>query len=106
MLPEMNHNEVDGLVNPRKVVGRIAAVLLRDAADHPRIARRFDWLASFLKRRDIHVETVKLEGGDPMARILGGVSLGDFVSYYLALLNGADPSALPGVTALKRALAK
>jgi glucose/mannose-6-phosphate isomerase len=49
---------------------------------------------------------VKLEGGDPMARILGGVSLGDFVSYYLALLNGADPSALPGVTALKRALAK
>jgi glucose/mannose-6-phosphate isomerase len=106
VLPEMNHNEVDGLVNPRRVIGRIAAVLLRDAADHPRIARRFDWLASYLRKRDMHVETVKLEGGDPMARILGGVSLGDFVSYYLALLNGADPSALPGVTALKRALAK
>jgi len=106
VLPEMSHNEVDGLVNPRGVIGRIAAVLLRDAADHPRIARRFDWLASYLRRRDIHVETVKLEGGDPMARILGGVSLGDFVSYYLALLNGTDPSALPGVTALKRALAK
>jgi glucose/mannose-6-phosphate isomerase len=49
---------------------------------------------------------VKLVGEDPMARMLGGVVLGDFVSYYLALLNGADPSALPGVTALKRALAK
>ncbi|HXL14762.1 MAG TPA: bifunctional phosphoglucose/phosphomannose isomerase [Methylomirabilota bacterium] len=106
VLPEMSHNEVDGLVNPRGVVGRVAAVLLRDAADHPRIARRFDWLASYLKKRDIHVETVKLEGGDPMTRILGGVSLGDFVSYYLALLNRSDPSALPGVTALKRALAK
>ncbi len=105
-LPEMNHNEVDGFVNPSAVVGRIAAVLLRDPNDHPRVARRFDWLAAYLKKRDIHVETVMLEGDDPMSRILGGVSLGDFVSYYLALLNGTDPSALPGVTALKRALAK
>jgi len=52
------------------------------------------------------VETVRLVGEDPMARMLGGVALGDYVSYYLALQNGADPSALPGVTALKRALAK
>jgi glucose/mannose-6-phosphate isomerase len=106
VLPEMNHNEVDGLVNPRGLAGRIAAVLLRDAGDHPRIARRFDWLATYLRKRDIHVETVRLVGEDPMARMLGGVLLGDFVSYYLALQNGADPSALPGVTALKRALAK
>jgi glucose/mannose-6-phosphate isomerase len=106
VLPEMSHNEVDGLVNPRGVVGRIAAVLLRDAGDHPRIARRFDWLAAYLRKREIHVETVRLAGEDPMARMLGGVALGDFVSYYLALRNSADPSALPGVTALKRALAK
>ncbi|HXF59541.1 MAG TPA: bifunctional phosphoglucose/phosphomannose isomerase [Candidatus Saccharimonadales bacterium] len=106
VLPEMNHNEVDGLVNPKGLVGRIAAVLLRDQGDHPRITRRFEWLAGYLKKRDIHVEIVKLEGEDPMARMLGGVALGDFVSYYLALRNGADPSALPGVTALKRALAK
>lgn len=106
VLPEMNHNEVDGLVNPRNVVPRIAAVLLRDQGDHPRIARRFEWLAGYLRKRDIHVEVVKLEGEDPMARMLGGVALGDFVSYYLALRNGADPSALPGVTALKKALAR
>ncbi len=105
-LPEMNHNEVDGFVNPGSVIGRIAAVLLRDPEDHPRVARRFDWLAAYLKKRKLYVETVMLEGNDPMSRILAGVSLGDFVSYYLALLNGADPSALPGVTALKRALRK
>jgi hypothetical protein len=47
-----------------------------------------------------------LEGDDPMERLLWGVTYGDFVSYYLALLNGVDPSTLPGVTALKRALGK
>jgi glucose/mannose-6-phosphate isomerase len=106
VLPEMNHNEVDGFLNPRGIVGRIAAVLIRDPGDHPRIARRFDWLTAYLRKRAIHVETVMLEGDDPMTRLLGGIAFGDFVSFYLALQNGADPSALPGVTALKRALAK
>lgn len=104
VLPEMNHNEVDGFVNPRGIVGRIAVVLLRDPGDHPRIARRFDWLAGYLRRRTVRVETVMLEGDDPMARLLWGVARGDFVSYYLALVNGVDPSALPGVTSLKKAL--
>ncbi len=105
-LPEMTHNEVDGFVNPRGVIGRVAVVLLRDPGDHPRIVRRFDWLASYLRKRKVRVETVMLEGDDPMTRILTGVSLGDHVSYYLALRNGADPSALPGVTALKQALGR
>ena len=30
--------------------------------------------------------------------------MGDWVSYYVALLHGSDPSALPGVTSLKQAL--
>jgi len=103
-LPEMNHNEVDGFVHPRGIVGRIAVVLIRDPEDHPRIVRRFDWLMAYLKRRRVLVETVTLEGDDPMVRLLWGVARGDFVSYYLAILNGEDPSALPGVTALKGAL--
>jgi len=31
--------------------------------------------------------------------------MGDFVSYYLAVAHGNDPSDLPAVSALKRALA-
>jgi len=103
-LPEMNHNEVDGFVHPRGIVGRIAVVLIRDPEDHPRIGRRFDWLAAYLKRRGVLVETVTLEGDDPMVRLLWGVARGDFLSYYLAILNGEDPTLLRGVTALKRAL--
>jgi len=32
--------------------------------------------------------------------------VGDFVSYYLALAHGTDPSALPGVASLKKALSR
>ncbi|HET9251474.1 MAG TPA: bifunctional phosphoglucose/phosphomannose isomerase [Candidatus Eisenbacteria bacterium] len=103
-LPEMNHNEVDGYVAPRSVVTQVAAVLLRDPADHPRVAARFDWLEAYLARKRVQVDTVEVRGQDVMARLLSGAAIGDWVSYYLALAHGHDPSALPGVESLKRAM--
>lgn len=103
-LPEMNHNEVDSFVTPKAALGRLAVVLLRDPEDHPRVARRFEWLAAYLGRRRVRVETIVAAGSEPLARLLSCAALGDFVSYYTALTNGVDPSALPGVTALKKAL--
>ena len=36
-----------------------------------------------------------------ITRILIGTCLGDWVSYYMALLTGVDPSPVPHITALK-----
>jgi glucose/mannose-6-phosphate isomerase len=103
-LPEMNHNEVDGYVHPAGQVGRFTAVLLRDRSDHPRIQARFRWLQGYLRRKGLRVETFEAKGSDAMTRLMASTAMGDFVSYYLALANGTDPSALPGVQSLKRAL--
>jgi len=103
-LPESNHNEVDSFVHPRPLLDRFAAVFLRDPNDHPRIAARFEWLGRYLRRKSVQVETYEPKGADAMERLLVCVAMGDFVSYYLALRNGADPSALPGVESLKKAL--
>jgi len=104
-LPEMNHNEVDSYRNPKGHAARLSAVLLTDPADHPRVAKRFDWVRGYLRRQGVDSERVSGNGPDPLSRMLSAVLLGDFVSYYLALLHDVDPSALPGVTLLKRFLA-
>jgi len=104
ILPESNHNEVDGFVHPRPLLDKFTAVFLRDPGDHPRIAARFEWLGRYLRRKGVPVETVVAQGEDAMERALSCVAVGDFVSYYLALRNGMDPSALPGVESLKKAL--
>ncbi len=103
-LPESNHNEVDGFVHPRPLLDRLAAVFLRDTQDNPRIVRRFEWLGRYLRRKGVAVESFTPAGDDAMERLLACVAMGDFVSYYLALRNGMDPSALPGVESLKKAL--
>ncbi len=103
-LPEMNHNEVDGYVHPTGQVGRFAAVLLRARADHPRVQARFHWLTAYLKRKGLQVETYQSNDVDAMTRLMTSTAMGDFVSYYLALAHGTDPSALPGVLSLKKAL--
>ena len=79
-------------------------VIRKLSADHPRVATRFDWLAAYLERKGVQVDTVEVKGTDVMARLLSGAAIGDWVSYYLALAHGHDPSALPGVESLKRTL--
>jgi len=68
------------------------------------VSARFEWLEPYLVGKGVLVETVGVEGSDAMARLLSGAAIGDWVSYYLALAHGHDPSALPGVESLKRAL--
>ena len=58
----MNHNEVDGFAGPKAATARLAAVLLREPDEHPRIRARFAWLAGHLKRRGIPAFPVTAEG--------------------------------------------
>jgi glucose/mannose-6-phosphate isomerase len=103
-LPEMNHNELDGFVFPKGLTGKLAAVMLRDPWEHPRVQARFKWVTGYLKRRGVSVETVEAKGDDAMTRVLTCVAMGDFVSYYLALAHATDPTALPAVQSLKKAM--
>jgi len=51
-------------------------------------------------------EVVDVKGESPLAQIMSAVLFGDYVSYYLALLNGIDPSPVAAIDYLKRRLAE
>ena len=52
------------------------------------------------------VITVQSRGHSPLARSLYLIYIGDFASYYLAILNGVDPSPVKVIDYLKSALEK
>ncbi len=101
-LPEMNHNEVEGWRPPE--AGRLQAIFLRDRGEHPEIGRRFETLGSMLAPLAGGISEVWSRGEGRLARLLSLVYLGQWTSYYLALLNGADPWPVPRLDEVKRRL--
>ncbi|MCX7929110.1 MAG: bifunctional phosphoglucose/phosphomannose isomerase [Chlorobi bacterium] len=106
LVPEMNHNEINGWQYPPPVVRQSAVVLLRDPDDHARIALRFDALGTILQTSGVRtIHALRGRGNSLLARMMSLLYLGDWTSYYLALLNGVDPTPVPVITQLKQILA-
>lgn len=106
LFPELTHNEIVGWVNPKNLIRDFVVIILRDKADHPRIAKRMDITSGIIKERAANVIEVWSEGDGLLARIYSLVYIGDFTSFYLAILNGVDPTPVERIDFLKRELAK
>jgi glucose/mannose-6-phosphate isomerase len=105
VLPEMNHNEINGWQHPKGMTKNFKVVLLRDPADHKRVSLRFDALAEIIRKNVGGVQTVTGQGDTLLSRMFSLIYLGDWVSYHLAYLNGTDPTPVPIIQSLKARLA-
>ncbi len=107
VLPEMNHNELVGWKVLRRIMEEdIAVIFLRDKEDHERIKVRLDITKSIVNQYASKVLEIHSEGKSLLARIFSLIYLGDWVSYYLAVLNGVDPTPVKVIDYLKSELAK
>ncbi len=104
VLPEMNHNEILGWECPKEALKQIAVVFLRDRDDHPQVHRRFDLTKQIIGDECGATHEVWSEGNSSLARVFSVLYLGDFVSLYLAFLNGVDPTRIDAIDFLKREL--
>lgn len=105
-MPELNHNAVVGYDWPADLAAQIVVVMLRSALDHPRNQTRFDVTAEILAQKGVACEFVHARGNSPLAQTLSAIHFGDYVSYYLAILNRADPSPVETIAYLKGRLAE
>ena len=99
-LPEMNHNEIEAWQLP--VAKQMHAILLRDAKEAPEIARRFEIVHDLITPGAGGVSEVRGRGRSRLARLLTLTYLGQWTSYYLAVLRGHDPWSVPILDELKR----
>lgn len=106
VFPEMNHNEIVGWEFPKKLLKDLIVILLRDMEDHPRIKRRMDISKTVIKRQKVEIIEVESQGRHLLSRIFSLIYIGDWVSFYLAILNKIDPTPVERVTYLKKELAK
>lgn len=104
VLPEFNHNEFMGWTS-HPVEKPYVVFDLRSSFDHPKITKRFEISDRLLSGKRPKANVIELQGESVIAQMLWASIFADFVSIYLAILNGVDPSKVELIEKLKQELA-
>ena len=95
-----------GWAHPEKQFKNFVAVMLRDKDMHPRVKIRMDITSNLIREEGVELIEIWSRGEDLLSRIFSLIYIGDFISFYLAILYGIDPTPVDRVTYLKKQLAK
>lgn len=106
MYPEYNHNEFIGWTLGPADKKQFAVVELRSVLENERIQKRFVITEQLLVGERPAPIVVQPAGESLLQQLLWASCLGDFVSLYLAILNGVDPTPVALVETFKKELDK
>ena len=98
--PEFCHNEFIGW-SSHPVEKSYSVVDLRSSFDNERVIKRFEIVDKLLSGKRPAAHVVQAQGVTLVQQLLWTVVFGDFVSLYVALLNGLDPTPVDLVEKLK-----
>jgi len=104
LYPEMNHNELVGWKLNEDILKKIVVIYLRDDEDNERIKLRMDITSGIIGKYSDNVINISSDAKGKLERIFDLVYLGDWVSFYLAILNGVDPTPVDIISFLKKKL--
>ena len=106
VFPELNHNATVGFPFPPEIVDKIRVLMLRSPLFSQRLNIRYEVTAELLERIDVAYEYLDSVGESPISQMMSLIMMGDFVSYYLGILNCVDPTPVDVISYLKDRLAK
>lgn len=104
-LPEATHNTVVGYPHPSTVRDHLCVIFLASSMDHARNRLRAALSTAALDDERIANDRVVFEDADRLTQAMRAIVLGDYVSVYLAVLYGIDPTPIDVLDRIKEALA-
>jgi len=106
VFPELNHNEIVGFEVPQGLLSNFTVIILRDRFDNERVKKRMEITKGIIRDRVKNVIEVESKGESFLARFYGLTYIGDYVSVYLALEYGINPTPVKVIDYLKEELQK
>ncbi len=103
VLPEFNHNEMLGWTS-HPIDKPYVVIELRSNLENERIQKRFAVSEKLLSGLRPQPHVINLPGDTILDQMIWAIALGDFVSLYVALLNGLDPTPVILIEKFKTAL--
>ncbi len=101
ILPEANHNTIQGISKPNEAFASTMTFFLRSSFNHPRDELRAEHTRMMVMVEGQNTDTIVAQGNSPLAHIWTALHYGDYVSYYLAMAYGLDPTPVPMLVDLK-----
>ncbi|MGB8367582.1 MAG: bifunctional phosphoglucose/phosphomannose isomerase [Candidatus Babeliales bacterium] len=99
ILPELNHNEIVGW--HETTLKNIGIIWLLDDAMHPRNKLRYHFSKNIICNHGGSQYEVTSSGNSLMERIFYLIYFGDWVSFWLAIMNNVNPTAIDNINQLK-----
>ncbi|NLO19826.1 MAG: bifunctional phosphoglucose/phosphomannose isomerase [Ignavibacteria bacterium] len=106
-LPEMNHNEISAWQLAPELGNQFSVFFITDRDDKEKTKLRTKATKEILEKY-IPNQLLDLHGNGNsfLARMFNLIVLGDWFSYYFAILKKQDPTLIPAITKLKEIMAR
>ena len=105
-IPELLHNSVEAYPGWADSGLQLTALILEPEIGQGASSGHYEVLAELLRCNSIPHRVLKGSNRSQLTQLLNMLVLGDYVSYYLAMLKGVDPSLTPSLQEAKRLLSK
>jgi glucose/mannose-6-phosphate isomerase len=103
--PELDHNEIVGWEGRGEQCKYFSVIFIRDIDEEPvEIESRIDITKGIMERAGLIIFDLKVQGKSTLAKMLSTVVVGDFISVYLAVIRGVDPTPVLTINYLKNSL--
>jgi glucose/mannose-6-phosphate isomerase len=104
--PELNHNELEGWRYPEHLLPLIQVVYLYSDHDHERVEKRMELCRPIFEKKSNPIIDIVAEGASLLEQYFYLIHLTDWISYFLAKENQADPDAVESIDFVKEELEK
>ena len=105
-VPEMNHHLMEGLLFPENNKQNIQFCLLESKLYDQRVQKRYGITKQILDKNNIGNFSYKCQEKNKFLQACEALVLFSYVSFYSAMLQGIDPTAIPVVDFFKEQLKK
>ena len=104
IIPEMNHNEIIGWESIKEKQFTSKVIFLIDKEYHPQNLKRINILKNILNEQKVDLITLSSDHPNKKVRIMDLIFLCDWISFYLSILRGFDPSEIDFINRMKAQL--
>lgn len=106
IVPELNHHLMEGMLYPEANKSGIKFLMVESSLYNAHVQKRYEITKKILDKNSIEYAVYVAQEKNKLAQACEVLILGSYISFYSAMLQGIDPTAIPFVDFFKAELKK